>query len=109
MHEPDIDAISLSPLDNVATVLRPIAGGERVRVRCGGDVTTVLAAEPVPLCHKISLTGLDAGMTVSKYGQSIGRALAAIPAGAHVHVHNMRSARAKVEAVGRSASHERAP
>ncbi len=91
-----VDAICLSPDDNVATVLRSVAFGEVLRVRCGNDVSKVLAREAIALCHKISLSRLAAGTPVVKYGNSIGNTLAVIEAGHHVHVHNMRSARAQV-------------
>lgn len=91
---PEVDAISLSPADNVATALRAVEAGERLRVRRGSEVATVVALEPIPLCHKVSLAPIDAKAPVIKYGHPIGAASAAIPTGAHVHVHNMRSARA---------------
>ena len=90
------DAIRLSLDDNVATVLRQVAAGEALRVRCGNAVLAVLAEEPIPLCHKISLAPIAAGAAVVKYGQPIGKALAPVGEGRHVHVHNMRSARAGV-------------
>ena len=98
MSDVDVDAIRLSPLDNVATVLRPVASGESLRVRCGGEVVPVLAREAIPLCHKISLAAIAPGAPVVKYGQPIGDAFAAIGEGCHVHVHNMRSARARASA-----------
>ena len=33
-----IDAIRLTPEDNVATVLRAVSAGEKLRVRCAGRV-----------------------------------------------------------------------
>ena len=45
-HSPDVDAIRLSPADNVATVLRAVAAGERLRVRCGTEVIEVRRASP---------------------------------------------------------------
>lgn len=89
------DALRLSPQDNVATVLRTIAAGETVRVKCGDGVEPVLATEPIPFCHKISLAQIFTGEPVVKYGSAIGAASAPIAAGAHVHVHNLRSARAR--------------
>jgi hypothetical protein len=94
-RRPEVDAIRLSPADNVATVLRPVEPGERLRVRCGAEIVTVTVRESIPFCHKVSLTEIAAEVPVVKYGSPIGGALTAIPAGAHVHVHNMRSARAK--------------
>ena len=91
----EADAIRLSPADNVATVLRPIGAGERVRVTCGPLTATVIAREPIPLCHKIGLDEISVGSAVIKYGDPIGEASTAIQAGSHVHVHNLRSARAR--------------
>ena len=47
----------------------------------------------IPLGHKISLTALAEGAAVKKFCESIGKASAAIRAGEHVHVHNLKSAR----------------
>lgn len=92
------DAIRLSPDDNVATVLRLVGAGECLRVRCGDAVLELEAREPVPFCHKISLAPIATGSAVVKYGQPIGETLAPVGPGCHVHVHNMRSARARASA-----------
>ena len=90
-----MDAIRLSPEDNVATLLRAVARGEKVRIG-GGEATLVVeAGEPIALCHKIALADLGPGDRILKYGEPIGEATAAIRAGAHVHVHNLRSLRAR--------------
>jgi len=89
------DAIRLSPDDNVATVLRAVRSGDKLRVRCAEGMTEVEAQEAIPLCHKVSLGPIAAGAAVVKYGQKIGVTVAPIPTGRHVHVHNMRSARAR--------------
>ena len=89
-----IGAIRLAGCDNVATVLHPVGASATVRVRCGTEITEIIAIEAIPLCHKISLSPIAAGTQIVKYGQPIGRALSAIAAGQHVHVHNMRSDRA---------------
>ena len=91
----DIGAIRLAGADNVATVLRAVAAGEALNVRCGSQVDELTAAEAIPFCHKISLGPIAAGGKIVKYGQPIGSALSAIAGGRHVHVHNMRSARAR--------------
>ena len=91
-----VDAIRLSPLDNVATLLRAAIAGETLRVSCQDVVQLIIAQEAIELCHKISLERLSAGSPVFKYGNPIGQTLSVIPAGHHVHVHNMRSARAQV-------------
>ena len=49
--------------------------------------------EAVPIGHKIALRDLNPGDTVIKYGQDIGRVVAAVSKGAHVHVHNLKTKR----------------
>jgi altronate dehydratase small subunit len=53
--------------------------------------------EPIPLGHKVARRALAAGHRILKYGAAIGEATQAIAAGAHVHVHNLRSLRARRE------------
>ncbi len=47
----------------------------------------------VPIGHKIALADIKKGDTVWKYGQDIGRAVADIKKGEHVHVHNLKTRR----------------
>jgi len=54
----------------------------------------IMLREPIAMCHKFALRDIAAGETVVRYGESIGRATCAIAAGAHVHIHNLVSARA---------------
>jgi (2R)-sulfolactate sulfo-lyase subunit alpha len=49
--------------------------------------------EAVPIGHKIALRDLNPGDTVIKYGQDIGRVVAAVGKGRHVHVHNLKTKR----------------
>jgi len=51
------------------------------------------ALESVPLGHKIALNQIKPGETVFKYGNDVGRAIAEIGKGRHVHVHNMKTKR----------------
>jgi (2R)-sulfolactate sulfo-lyase subunit alpha len=53
----------------------------------------VRALDAVPLGHKIALRPIAHGETVIKYGHDIGRAVAAINTGGHVHVHNVKTKR----------------
>ncbi|TFB93609.1 UxaA family hydrolase [Cryobacterium sp. HLT2-28] len=71
--------------DDVAVALRDLVPGETIDLPDG--VLTVVAA--VPSGHKIALGHVDAGVTVHKYGQSIGVATAPIERGEHVHSHNL--------------------
>jgi len=88
-----MDAIRLSPEDNVATLLRAVAKGDKVRV----GTTEIEAGEAIALCHKIALIDIEPGDRIVKYGDPIGEATQAIKAGAHVHVHNLRSLRARAK------------
>jgi (2R)-sulfolactate sulfo-lyase subunit alpha len=47
----------------------------------------------VPIGHKIALIDLKEGDTVIKYGEDIGRVIASISTGDHVHVHNIKTKR----------------
>jgi (2R)-sulfolactate sulfo-lyase subunit alpha len=47
----------------------------------------------VPIGHKIALVDIKKGDTVLKYGQDIGKTVADIKKGEHVHVHNLKTKR----------------
>ena len=83
--------IVISSADNVATALETIEAGQTIAA--GGS--TVVAAEPIPRGHKIALRAIAAGDRVMKYGSPIGTASSDIAAGAHVHTHNVASARGR--------------
>jgi altronate dehydratase len=80
--------IVISPADNVATALEPLGAGQ---VLSDG----VVVREAIPRGHKVALRSIAAGAPVVKYGSSIGTATADIVAGAHVHTHNLGSARGR--------------
>ncbi len=52
-----------------------------------------VANQDVPIGHKIALADLAVGDTVIKYGQDIGRVVAPIKKGDHVHTHNLKTKR----------------
>ena len=51
------------------------------------------AKSDVPIGHKIALRDLAVGDTVIKYGEDIGKVVAPIGKGEHVHVHNLKTKR----------------
>jgi (2R)-sulfolactate sulfo-lyase subunit alpha len=51
------------------------------------------SAMDVPIGHKVALADIKNGDTVYKYGQDIGKAVADIKKGEHVHVHNVKTKR----------------
>ncbi|MBQ6173038.1 MAG: altronate dehydratase [Clostridia bacterium] len=81
------DLLRITPRDNVAVALRALSAGETVST---GDMTLTLRTD-VPAGHKTALADLAAGDKVIKYGFPIGAAKEDIPAGSHVHVHNLRT------------------
>ena len=54
---------------------------------------TVKALDPIPLGHKVALAAIKNGDTVIKYNNDIGKAVANIAKGGHVHVHNTKTKR----------------
>jgi altronate dehydratase len=91
----NFQALAIHGRDNVAVALEDIAPGTHVRVAREGRVEALTAAEAIPLGHKLALRALAPGEPVLKYGEVIGVARDAIAAGAHVHVHNIASQRAR--------------
>ena len=47
----------------------------------------------VPIGHKVALVDIKKGDTVWKYGHDVGKAVADIRKGEHVHVHNVKTKR----------------
>ena len=54
---------------------------------------TLTAKQDVPIGHKIALANLAEGDTAIKYGTDIGRIVAAVAKGEHVHTHNLKTKR----------------
>lgn len=77
----------ISPADNVAVAVEDLGSGETVRA--GGKAVTV--REDVRAGHKIALREIARGENIVKYGFPIGTASSAIPAGAWVHTHNVKT------------------
>lgn len=85
-----------SPKDNVAVV---VVEGLKAGTKVLGVVTednssfTVEVKDDVPIGHKVALVELPEGTTVIKYGQDVGKMVAAAAKGRHVHTHNMKTKR----------------
>ena len=59
-----------------------------------GDKTIKLkSTNTIPLGHKIALKNIEKGATILKYGHDIGKAVANISRGGHVHVQNVKTKR----------------
>ena len=70
------------------------AGTDMLCVVTANNSSFTLKSEAdVPIGHKIALVDIKVGDTVWKYGQDIGKAVADILKGEHVHVHNLKTKR----------------
>ncbi|WP_430782921.1 UxaA family hydrolase [Actinoplanes sp. G11-F43] len=78
-------ALLLRDTDDVAVATRELPAGDTLR-HDGHDLTV---RTTIPRGHKIALRDLDAGTPVHKYGQVIGSTTTDVPAGEHVHAHNL--------------------
>lgn len=84
-HEDNVGVVVVEGLE---------AGTEMTCVVTADNSTFALRAEAaVPIGHKIALKNLKAGDTAIKYGEDIGRIVADVPQGGHVHVHNLKTKR----------------
>jgi len=88
-------AIVINEHDNVATALEPLAKGSRILVEAGPRLLEITLVSDVPMAHKFALTDLGTGQRVVKYGQPIGRTVAAVARGGHVHAHNLEGPQGK--------------
>ena len=73
--------IRLHPTDNVVIALADL--------RAGATPEGLVLPGAVPRGHKIAVRAIAKGQAVLRYGQIIGQATADIPAGGHVHTHNL--------------------
>lgn len=83
------------PGDDVAVTIKDVLRGEVILIKAihGQDIASITACEKIPLGHKVSIRDIENGDKILKYGHVIGVATQFIPAGAHVHIHNIRSLR----------------
>jgi hypothetical protein len=73
--------------DNVLIVVAPVRAGDRDLV----DGHEVVFAQNIAIGHKVAARDIKAGEKVYKCGVPIGSAKERIPAGAHIHLHNLKS------------------
>ena len=81
--------------DNVGVATVDIKAGEKVNglYMDSQAPIEIKALKDVPLGHKIALKGMKVGDVVIKYGHDIGKVVAAIKVGEHVHVDNLKTKR----------------
>jgi altronate hydrolase len=78
-------AVHLRPADNVAVARTVIPAGTAIHFDSG----TFTAPAMIKPGHKFAVVAIKEGDPISKYGQIIGFAGQAVPAGGHVHTHNV--------------------
>jgi (2R)-sulfolactate sulfo-lyase subunit alpha len=81
--------------DNVGVAVVDITAGKTVSGRSlhGKSNPKVKVSMDIPLGHKVALQDFKPGDTVIKYGEDIGKVVAPIKKGQHVHVHNVKTKR----------------
>jgi len=81
--------------DTVGVAVVDLKAGQQVRGRClHGKISPRLKSlSEIPLGHKIALRDFKPGDTVIKYGVDIGKIVAPVKKGEHVHVHNLKTKR----------------
>ncbi len=57
------------------------------------ETVTIKILSDIPIGHKVALKDLDEGDTVMKYNTDIGKVVAPIKKGEHLHVHNVKTKR----------------
>ena len=81
------EMVQITPRDLVAVALKPLNAGETVSFG-NGQITL---KDDIPMGHKAALRSIRKGEAVIKYGFPIGEATEDIPAGGHVHTHNLHT------------------
>ncbi|MCA8993055.1 MAG: altronate dehydratase [Planctomycetaceae bacterium] len=76
----------LHPEDHVVVARHAVTVGT---VWSGGGHANVVVQQPIEMGHKMAVVDIPAGTAIRKYGQPIGFASEDIPAGHHVHTHNV--------------------
>ena len=91
MTERTINAIMISPIDDVATVITELTEGDRAVFLKNGEITQVPILGTIPQYHKLAIRDLKRNEPLKKYGEIMGQATQDIVQGSHVHDHNVTS------------------
>ena len=84
-------ALWLHKEDNVAVALSDFSKGSAVQI-AGSEI---ILRDPVDYGHKFAVRDIRQGEPIIKYAEKIGVAVRDILRGEHVHVHNVKSLRAR--------------
>ena len=74
-------------------VVEEVSAGQELTgwVMDNDETISITALDDIPLGHKVALNDINNGDDVIKYGEHIGRAVADIGKGRHLHVHNVKT------------------
>jgi altronate dehydratase len=89
----ETNSILIHEADNVATAIVELHRGDLGKYTAANGFVQIEIREEIPLYHKFAVRNIDKSDRVLKYGEVIGEATCDIPAGTHVHTHNLRSLR----------------
>lgn len=87
----EINAILISSIDDVATVITELTEGDRAIFIKNGEITQVSVVGTVPKYHKLAIRDIKRTEPLRKYGEIMGKATQDISQGSHVHEHNIAS------------------
>lgn len=81
--------------DTVGVAVVDVKAGQTLEGRdlATNETLTAKALMDIPLGHKIALKDFKPGDTVFKYACDIGKVVAPIKMGEHVHTHNLKTKR----------------
>ena len=81
--------------DTVGVAVVDVKAGQTLEGRdlATNEKLSAKALMDIPLGHKIALKDFKPGDTVYKYACDIGKVVASIKAGEHVHIHNLKTKR----------------
>jgi altronate dehydratase small subunit len=91
----------LSEKDSVAVALSEIPEHATIIVKGQNQDFAVNILEPIRFGHKFAVKEIEQGADIIKYGEVIGKAIVTIPAGTHVHVHNLEGKRGRGDIVAK--------
>ncbi len=81
--------------DSVGVAVVDVKAGQTLEGRdlSSNEKLSAKSSMDIPLGHKIALRDFQIGDTIIKYGCDIGRVVAPIEAGDHVHIQNLKTKR----------------
>ncbi|MHC6178817.1 UxaA family hydrolase [Clostridium sp. JNZ X4-2] len=92
----NINSLIVDKKDNVAVAISELKIGDTAVYKIGDELKKVSIINNIPVYHKFSISNIEKGEEIYKYGQVIGKAIKDIKTGEHVHLHNFISIRENI-------------